>query len=481
MSIATYRPQISIFITRTVHRPTELEKPENMDIVPFLTKDSEITISKSLYSPIGSVSITIPDQPWSPIQDSLYGLVEPMDAFEIRMARNPHEHPELLPIVMRGFIKSVDRYESIDAERRPHRRVTILGYDYGTIFNQLQVNYLKGYVVSENILSTFRAYIQYGINYTPMVAGEFMTNIVEGIIQPYLDTIGAISGDGSENPNIPTIGTDISVTEGTVTPFGISAFEGPIWRLMVREADTHVNELYVEDFEDKPKLVYRPTPFKDLEGEYIKQGDQAIVAVHVSLDSTDIVSISVSRDDHDVANFIWAEIPSTLYFSNTKLIVDSLNTSDPTVYDQDYQNNDPNLYGLRKMQIQLRHGPTGFGTQAGSLPEHLQRPADTDVLEWAKYRRSIVRDLNRDNVLFEKGTLIVKGNETLKPGRYIILTRGVLEAEYYITSVKHMFQPYGTFVTTCNIIRGTGFINRDKLPTNPYWHELAGGPYENEY
>ncbi|MDR1275755.1 MAG: hypothetical protein LBL72_05165 [Candidatus Accumulibacter sp.] len=96
--------------------------------------------------------------------------------------------------------------------------------------------------------------------------------------------------------------------------------------------------------------------------------------------------------------------------------------------------------------------------------------------DWSGKRRTLLARINRDNVLFEKGTIVVRGNEKIKPGTYVSIIRGGKEfGKFYVVKVTHAFTPYRSYVTTLQVGRGTSYITRLQADTSPYYREISGG------
>jgi hypothetical protein len=85
--------------------------------------------------------------------------------------------------------------------------------------------------------------------------------------------------------------------------------------------------------------------------------------------------------------------------------------------------------------------------------------------------------MNRDNGVFESGSLTLRGDETLKMGRYLQITRGQLVFELYASSVAHTIMPFGNWTTQIGTERGTSFTERLKLAPSPYIAEGRPGAY----
>jgi ribosomal protein L27 len=104
-------------------------------------------------------------------------------------------------------------------------------------------------------------------------------------------------------------------------------------------------------------------------------------------------------------------------------------------------------------------------------------------------RRALI-DANKDNVVLESGVVRMRGDERVKPGRYVRLIRGTtfdegeaagLAADHYAYQVTHEYS-FSGFLTTFQFDRGTGFVERVKRErgvNSPYLSELSlGGAYD---
>src|SRR3546814_14030095 len=69
---------------------------------------------------------------------------------------------------------------------------------------------------------------------------------------------------------------------------------------------------------------------------------------------------------------------------------------------------------------------------------------------------------NKDNVLLERGTFRIRGNENIRAGMFVRLRRGGFSAEYYVVTVEHEYVPFSGFFSTLTVERGMGFVERAK-------------------
>jgi hypothetical protein len=86
---------------------------------------------------------------------------------------------------------------------------------------------------------------------------------------------------------------------------------------------------------------------------------------------------------------------------------------------------------------------------------------------------------NQDNILYESGSMRVRGNEAVRAGMYVRLHRGTFVATYYVVAVAHDYLPFQGVFSTLTVERGTGFIERVKRgggSDSPYLAEMMQTP-----
>jgi hypothetical protein len=89
------------------------------------------------------------------------------------------------------------------------------------------------------------------------------------------------------------------------------------------------------------------------------------------------------------------------------------------------------------------------------------------LIDFIGEKRAQLIAQNQDNVVFEAGTLTLRGREDINAGEYVNLRLGTngsrragLEQPAYAYSATHEFAPYKSFATTIQFDRGSGFIAR---------------------
>lgn len=448
------------------------------DLSRYLGDGGSVSISKSLYQPCGSFVITIPDAPISPMfngtpVDSLHALLEPVDEIDIYLARSAHEYAGgLPPIMMRGFVRNVIRQETLSGGK-PQRVTTITGQDYGAVFDFLRLCMVVPGLMG--LPEKFKAIFGLGMNPGPWIIKDYYQFFIDRANE-YLDHIFYEGG----HTNV--LNFDCQVTEGVLPMIGLNAQEGPIWALMQREMDSPWNELFIEEREDSPYLVYRPAPWKDKDGAFIENISGPCKTFTARIDISDIVSLTTQRGDYDAGNIFYTDnaVAIQSQIQNLALVGAATGEAAAIVQDDNYQNNDRNLYGDRLMRHSFRQWPSNtrehpITAMAGNWAQN-----GVSFMEFWKERTTWLKMANRDNLVFESGNMTVKGCEHIRPGMTLEVERGSFKWECYVTGVVHTFTPFQAYTTQVEFIRGTGFIERLKSGQSPYLREGKRGPYDQK-
>lgn len=498
--IQVRHPGLSVILRKNVGRSTlDGKMPvsqrfagqnRTINLTPFIGEQGRVVVHKSVREPAGSFTITFGDQ-ISNDDDTVYGLVEPMDVIEIRMAGDAYRHPQKttstgddipasLPIMMRGLVSSVQRTEAMGQNGQPQRFVTVSGQDYGKIWQIMQVFNSPYIDPKANLITSMPFFAQFGMALNTNHAEDFVKNVFDQVINPFIDKMReqATGSDKRTSPlmNISTAG--IEINDGIVSPFGIGGWGGgTIYSLLQEHCDTGAwNELFIEDRESGPVVVYRPNPFMDMaRNEFIMPVKSA--PEYLALNREDVVSMTVGRSDQNMANYYWVDAPRfALNYGESSRQFAYMDQPEK-VYLQNYGNVSPKLYGIRRMWEQTQQGGreernNGNGTQDGGA----RTISEKSCIEWMNLRRSQLVAMNKDNIIFETGSMTVKGHERLRAGTYARLTHGGMVSDYYAVSVTHDYVPFQRYLTQVEFERGTGFADRvvrEGGKQSPYWGEVA--------
>lgn len=468
-------------------------KSQSIDLTPYLNDRSSVRTSKSVREPAGGFTITFADKAEKSLSaeagsqlETIYGLVEPMDLIEIRMwhglggpgANKP-------PIVMRGFVSDVQRQQSVGEDGRPVRQVVLSGQDYGKVWQMFQVIYLAAYAEGKPLLTNFSLWELFGLKAeNTMPAPDFVKMMIEKIINPHL------AGFMPEKTGLPrqiTVGKDVSVVHGVINN-SYQQMQGSVYEILKFHGDVGPwNELYTEDREDGVHLVYRPIPALHISpgasGRKIQ--NDAPEPVYVSIPDSRLVSLSVSRTDANVANFFWVDGSRYDLITDVQRRLASIPANDGKVSLKDYPNSAQKYYAVRPMYGNTQMGEDGIKNANGGQNES-SFDSNTDKQEaWIDKRRRLMMEMNRDNVVFERGSAVIKGGpmradgvELMKAGDYAKFRMGRLEFEAYVVQISHDFMPFNSYTTSIVFERSTGFVQRVQPGagmSSPWLAEQASG------
>lgn len=480
--ITIFQPELQVWLHKVVQRKTTNGEKlvsgrfsgsattSRVDLRPFIGEGSSVRTSKSVREPAGGFQLVLVDRPGGTDAsfESMYGLIEPMDMIEIRMRHGAPTDAKDPPIVMRGIVSSVHRSEAIGGDGKPQRVVVVSGQDYGKIWQIIQIVFHAAYLLGKNLISGFPLFELYGIDpKTTQTSREFFEAVISKIINPYID--GFMPSDSSMPRSITA---ECTVDSGTVSP-AIQTQQGSIYELLRYFGDVGAwNEMFIEDREGGVYAVYRPAPLLDAtSGELIQES--APGPEYIDVPAVDVLSLESERSDSNVSNFFWVSA------SRFNLVYDiyqkqqAIQPNDKSVVFSDYENTATKLYGIRLMTLETAQGPTDATSHGSGGNADAYQRAQADATKWMAERRKVVSDSNKDNILFERGTMRLRGNENIRAGTYVRLKRGDTTAIYYAVDVSHEFIPYSGFFTNVSFERGTGFIERIRREKSPYLAELT--------
>jgi hypothetical protein len=488
MNIQLYTPDVRVTLFKTIGRQTVddqtpvsqrvLDTNKTIDLTPYLGDGSSVRTQKSIRGSAGGFVITLVDKPYMQggSLESLYGLIEPQDFIEIRMRHNlpgsTTGNPTKPPIYLRGFVTTPARGEAMTNDGKPVRTVTLSGQDYGKLWQLMQIKYMPGYVVGENYLSSFKLFERFGVGFqTGMTAAAFVTEVVNSLMNPFL---AGLMPPNSPNPT--AIKLDVSVANGVVDVGGVQNQQGTVYSLLSYFGDVGIwNELYLEDREDGVYCVYRPNPFKDINGNVIQPDAPNLTPIDI--DAKDVISLNVSRSDENVGNYYWVRAPRFELVSDIYRQQWALGADPSTVDLGQYPNSAEQFYGMRVMEVETQQGGNDVTTMSSGQPLAQQTNRDASMANWINNRRAILVAQNKDNVLLESGTARVRANENIKPGCYVRIIRGTFTPTYYVADVGLDYVPYQGAFQTLKLERGDGYIRRVKAGAgvqSPWLAEMSG-------
>jgi hypothetical protein len=488
-----FEPEVSVRLIKTIDRAaTTFDSSGNpidqtktapnrktariVDLNQFLGDGCSIKTTNSIRDISGTFSLTMNDRIDSAIGDSIYAAIEPMDIIEIRMAHagyEYHQQSKKLPVLMRGFVSEVNRDTTIGQDGRPSRHVTISGHDFGKLLQIFQIYYLNNAAMGSFYLSPFEFFRKYGDGgMTSMEsADKFIKAMVAKVLNPFLQNF--LWQANSTADDIPNLFSPVVSIKGTISPYTLqSIHDKSLEQMLVEVLDIGpFNEMFIDENDTNVNIVFRPAPFLTVTGDPIQGTLTAddFVDVHAS----DLQSLSESRSDRGIANFYWVSSHnwSLIRDIDLRLIAQS-SSSVGTMLKFKYPNCSLARYNLRRMEVNVNMGPATGMSNTGNGKKGVEFVSNTNATNFLDERRRILGEANKDNVVFESGTMKLRGNEKIRQGRFIRLLRtsGAISL-YYVVSVEHEFVPMVGYFTTVQYERGTGFIDRVHTQNSPYWAE----------
>lgn len=472
-------PRVQVLLFKTISRDSidgqsavsvrYQNKDSFIDLTEYLNRGSAVRTQKSVREAAGAFSITFADKPFADGSslESIYGLVEPMDIIEIRMWSGIGPAPFRLPLIMRGFVSSLNRSQ-IMGDEGPQRTVTISGQDYGKIWQMFQVIYLAAYAEKQGLLTNFGLWELFGVQaQNTTTAAEFIRLMVDKIINPFIQNF---IPENSPMPREIFAGDSISIQHGVVNN-SYQSMQGSIYDIMKFHSDVGAwNELYTEDREDGVHCVYRAVPALKLTKS---PGDKtrlimedALPPVVITIPDGYIKSMSVNRSDDSVSNFYWVSNPKFDLVDDMQRKLASLTQDDKSVSLKDYPNSAVKFYGVRPMYAETQQGEDTIKNMGPGLDESEQNSRNQKQEAWLEKRRRQLLEMNKDNVVYEKGTMVIKGGpvrddgESMKAGDYVEVLQGTFSSLAYVVQISHDFMPFQSYTTSLSFERGEGFANR---------------------
>lgn len=440
------------------------------DLTPMLGEAGAVRTTKSVGEGCGGFSISFADEQDPSGLDTIYGLVEPMDLVEIRMAREPWRYAGgPLPLIMRGFVSAIRRSETLSPGGIPRRSVIISGQDMGKLWLIHQL--LPETIYASNAspyMTTYDLFASTGIRVAYHQVSNFMTDLTQIVMNAKVAALSAFSG-----AYVPPFAITATVPEGQVSCSLVAPFKGPFWSLAELVADRPWNELFIEDEEAGPRVIFRPSPYKDVySNALIMPG--AVDPGTIYRTQKEVVSWDVQRSDARVSNFYY--VPPGTSMLDTSMQANVASLQNGSLQDYAYPNSAQALFGQRKMEVPTRLLPLSVSDTPIRFNGQARVAAGNSVIQWHVHRAQQLKAMNRDNSIFEEVSATMQGHEEFKVGRYMQLTRGDIVSEAYITQTSHLFRPQILFETSLTLERGNGFLMRDQA-LNPYYGELRPGPY----
>jgi hypothetical protein len=289
----------------------------------------------------------------------------------------------------------------------------------------------------------------FGLGAEPMPVSDFIRQCL-GVINS--------SKFGLQSITRNTIADGVENTEGSVGVTALNTWVGPLWGMMTQFADQPWNEIFIRDEPDQPKLIFRPCPLWLLDdpGSAAMQGGTQL-PIEREIRARDIEMINLSRDEAQVFNFFEVHPVASDFFNPATLYQAMRGSPNSDYYIGGSGSSSAELFGLRRLKMTTYLSDLQ-GIATGQNAATTEKNNET-LIAWTKKRITQLRDLHKDAIWFERGTISTVGRPDIMIGQRVSYDDGT-RADAYIIAVQHQWKMGAGYGTRLAIERGTGHRNR---------------------
>ena len=343
-------------------------------------------------------------------KNSWYTNLASNDLVVIKMQRPP----EAKKIVFFGLIDDIRKATDFSSGQ-PQRAVQVTGRG----FNKAFVNFDVGLI--ENVsIDTGTGFFSNLMEIT----GCDSYDAIKVVIDSYVGRAIKYSfGNGKSFEDYFKYSGNHHENEKIVDYTSYTSYNGSLWNFIKELGNAPFNETYWEIEKEKPHMIHRRTPFNKKDW---------IGLDRITIKDLDIVSDNTGRSDLETY---------TLFSVQLSMGDESLtNMYNPLWYPPYYAK-----YGITQLSVNTSY-------QIWS--------EDTDSAVGGFFQELF--NFNIKNNVFSNGTIVVKGSNQYKVGQRVIIESENME--YYVESVSHSFNCYGTWTTSLGVTRGIEPENRFTPP-----------------
>lgn len=447
MAITTYNPQAKILL--------QTYQNEEEDLTKYV---KGLSVSLSLEPPWEKWQMTLLPT-YNRDRISWYERISPNDYVSIQFARFFENFGDNMRVITRGLVDAVNTSASVDSKGLPARSYVI--YGTGLISKLLHITkvYYNFWSVLESLFKDWEMTVFFNI---PLDGSP--QDIMSSLFKIIYGNEGKSQWEHLRNTykNLPDIKlVSAENIEGFTNTIAIGQQVGPIANIMRPFQNYPWNELFTTEMDCEPVMIFRSTPWKDKDGIYIQDIDTSktpykeTLGESIEITRDDIISYDLNRSDSEVRNLFFTYPYASIIETDSWRAIAAKDNKDFKENPYKFDSADPDI-GIKRFGYQYQEMSTPYG--------EFKNPKDADErtsgIKWCQKINRQFALASYQNVNYENGSFILKGNEYIRPGRYIKFG----DAEYYVTSVHHSlnFVDRGRFITQCEVTRGTGFLEARK-------------------
>ena len=420
----------------------------NMAITKFPMKDIiKIMTNNEMGAASGTFSIELVYYKIRPgdVDSYYYETVRPLDLVEIEL--------EAGTTTMIGIIDKVQKSTAVGGTS-VQRSVQITGRSLGAIWEFDLIQYFTNALGLSADLAHRNLLLQQGQILLDFAEKPPYQAIIEIFVTLPMFTM-TLSG-GKTIEDFLDVGSELFVRiNEKIFARGISAYSGSVWDYFKTYIQEPLNELWTESKDGKLYLRCRPTPFshglKDPEKSESALGETRFASWHDIKNWIDDEPFHVINPS-DLKDEQLARAHGNAYSVFTVTSSDKFTGAD-SEYATFHPLVDSELVaeiGTRPLQVSLNYIPiVGDGeTTDGSLERY-------------QYYRNKLYLWNRDNHRMESGTMVIKGNPSIRVGDKVF--RPDLESQFYVQGVTNNWAYGKPFTTLITVDRGLTNTDRNDL------------------
>lgn len=332
------------------------------------------------------------------------------DLIVIKMQRPPEAKKTVFFGLIDDIRKSIDFSSGL-----PQRSVQVTGRGFNKAFVNFDVGLIEN--VSIDLNTGFFANLS-------LLSGCDSYNAIKLVLDSYVGKAIKYSfGNDLNFDDYFVYSGNIHQDEMFVDYESYTTYAGSLWNFIKEIGNAPFNETYWEVVNEKPNLIHRRTPFNK---------EDWLVLPRITVPDYDIVSDNTGRSDLETY---------TVYSVKQNLMGEEYTNLYPPLWYPPYYAK----YGISQLQV-------------GTIYE---APAGDTQKAMASYYQDLF-NFNIKNNVFGNGTIVVKGQAIYHVGERIIIESDGME--YYVESVSHNFNCYGSWTTSLGVTRGIKPENRFTAP-----------------
>lgn len=347
-------------------------------------------------------------------------LIGSNDLVVIKMQRPP----EKLSAVLVGLVDDCRKNNDYSQEQ-PQRILSVSGRGFAKAFVDFDIGVVSEVELSEGYLG----YLGKEVTLENCAANEAINQLITTYVDNYINYSFA---DGTTLYKRLQLSLSSNPTYTVLDVSSILNYQGSLWNLMKEIQNAPFNEMFFEIKNDNPVIIMRETPFNENTWANIES---------TTVRDVDLVKSSLGRSDIETY---------TLYSVNCSVMYSGGNSNTSFGYVPLWYEPYFSKYGIKRLSV-----TSLYAMYAGS----------TDAEDANLKTMKCTYDLFNWNILNNKmynGFIVVKGSNKYHLGMKITLEED--NRTYYVESVQHVFNIFGTWQTKLGLTRGMKETDRFKEP-----------------